>query len=504
MKLPDIKITDYFKKLFKPSLPIGGLELSHSSLKLLIIENNSLIQASLRIPVGIIEKGKVKNYKLLVQALENIHKQVTPLNKNISVILTLPSSIIYTRSFDVPVIKDGDNLKESIHLNLTMVSPNELDNSYYDWQLINQDEERNELNLIGAFTEKGVVDKYEKALKEANFNVVAVEFPSISLTRLIQQRWVGIDEKKRYLLIDVNNEGVLLLILKNGNLFFSHFNSWKEILEDESTEMEFSHMKSFFINEVQRVLNFYLGKTGDSIEEVVLISPIFKSEITEAVDKEFSLKIRSLQIKELPNLGQNWFSVLGSALRGLLPRYKDDQISLTARRAQVGYFQERLIHFIDIWRDIVISALLIGLIALTVTATLVLRQEKLIDTKVNSEFTLADLNNTSEIKNSVTEFNKTLVFIDQAISLENYRSDILELIIETAGERIKLARVFLNTTNSVAITASTDSDVEAINFKNRLEAVDSFTDVRLPLSNINTDTTGRVNFSLSFNLVSED
>src|SRR6185436_1857531 len=120
------------------------------------------------------------------------------------------------------------------------------------------------IDLLGAFAARTALDEFTTCVKEANFNVIAVEFPGLALARLIRERWGGLEAQEDYLLIDINGEGLLLVFLKNGNVYFNHFTSWEQV--NGGKELSgFEQIKDFFSQEVQRVLNFYLGRSGKSL-----------------------------------------------------------------------------------------------------------------------------------------------------------------------------------------------------------------------------------------------
>src|SRR5690349_21170918 len=119
MALPSSILTPFskLKNLLTAPSSIGALEFSATSLKYVLIRNNTVTQASLRLPPGIIESGKIKNQGLLIQALKNLHLQIASANKPLTVIGVVPQSLVYTQSFTVPLVAPNQ-MSESIMLNL--------------------------------------------------------------------------------------------------------------------------------------------------------------------------------------------------------------------------------------------------------------------------------------------------------------------------------------------------------------------------------------------------
>jgi len=505
IRLPSIPpgVSRFFNRvkhlIFVP-VPIGGLSISDTALKFLLIRGTTIIQASLRIPPGIIEHGRIKNAQQFSTALQNLHQQIAPLEDPIPVILTIPSSLVYSQPFAVPIV-DEKNMLESIDLNLQMISPHSTEKSYYDWQEITASVANpNQIELLGAFAQSDIIESYSKILQFANFNLVAAEFPGLSLTRLIQQKWSGFDLKNNYLLMYLNGEGILLLILKESNLFFHHFTSWEEILKDhKDRKMSFENIKEVLESEIRRVLNYYLGKFGSPLNEVILISPIFQKEITDLITKDFSVKVRTVTIVQLPKLQPNWFSVLGTALRGLIDRPEDTNITLTKDLVQKGYYQERIYRFITLWRNLILTVLIFVIISFTIVDTVFLNEDRRLSTKLASEFSGANLGQDALLQKRISEFNSLLAGIEKIADKQTFWSPFLSGIKSLAGPRITLARVIASQGNgSVVITGGARNEEEALAFKNRLLADPLILSVNLPLSNIKPQSDGSVVFNLSF------
>ena len=66
---------------------------------------------------------------------------------------------------------------------------------------------------------------------------------------------------------------------------------------------------------------------------------------------------------QLLSLTSDWFSVLGSAARGLIPRAKDIIISLAGTGTEEEFRQHRTINFIKIWKNVILTSLSFILIA---------------------------------------------------------------------------------------------------------------------------------------------
>lgn len=489
-------LLDPIKNLLISPLRIGALEVSATSLKYLLVRGNTIVQASLRLPPGVIEKGIIKNREVFVSALKSLHLQISPIANPINIILTVPSNLVFAQAFNVPMVAK-ESLNEAIVLNLQMVSPNKIEESYYDYQEIKINKDLGHLDLLGAFTAKGPIDEYDKTLREANFVPVAVEFPGLSLTRLIRQRWGGIELEQHYLLVYVSGEGVLMMILKNGNLAFNHFTPWEDALAATSS-LSFPQVKEILKREMQRVMNFYLSRTGKSIEEAVLVSPVFNYEIVKLASEELKLKIRNLTIAELPKLQPSWFPVLGAALRGLVSRSKDTDISIAATGSQAEYYQERALNFVGLWRNIIVGTLVLVLASFILIDTIFSKQQKQLEQRLAAPVDEMTTKGSVMVRGKIEAFNTLLAMVSSTSKNENAWSPTLKSLSKIAGDEISFDRIYINKGDLRGlINGRGASDEGILAFKDRLAADPSTASVDLPLSNIKIDADKSSTFSLT-------
>jgi hypothetical protein len=502
MKLVDLTLK--LKDIFMSRPTIGGLEISHSGLRFILIQSSSsLFQAALRLPPGIIEQGRVKDIKNLIAALKDLHGQIAPVGKIVNTIAVIPSQLIYTQSFLIPA-GAAEHLAEAIDLNLQTISPSRIDETYYDWQEIKENPEAGHLDLLGAFANAGAINEYLSALIEAGFNPVSIEFPGLALARLIKQRWQDLEKDENYLVVFINTEGVLTVILKNGNLSFHHFSPWKQVFDEASAgTAQFQEVKELLIQEFQRVLNYYLGRSGKGIKKAILVSPYFNYEIVEIAEKNFSLEMKNLAADQIPGLTPGSFIALGAALRGLIKRSSDTEISLTATNAQNEYYQGRTLTFASIWRNIIIGSLIFLMIMFTSVDIIISKQQQQLKTRALTELSAQDATEIKGLKDKAQQFNNLLGLVAKAGTQEVAWSPFLNKLITVAGAGITLDRISADRQSlAVSVTGRAINELSAIGFKNRLIKEKNITNVSLPLSNISTGKDGSVSFSLTFKLTS--
>ena len=99
------------------------------------------------------------------------------------VVVVLPAATVYTQSFDIPNVGE-DKLIESADLNLQMISPMPKETAYMSFERLQETPDRYE--LLGAFAERALVDRYWDILSQAKFPPIVFEFPGLALTRLFR------------------------------------------------------------------------------------------------------------------------------------------------------------------------------------------------------------------------------------------------------------------------------------------------------------------------------
>ncbi|KKU83947.1 MAG: hypothetical protein UY12_C0026G0016 [Parcubacteria group bacterium GW2011_GWA2_47_8b] len=456
-------ILDNIKNLLNPVPAIGGLEISDLVLRFAVIENGNLKQASVQLPPGLITNGKVQDKAKVVVGLKALHQQIAPLNKIIHVIALIPSDDIYTQALAMPLVAEK-NLRETAELNLRMVSPIDIKSSYYSYQILGENQQ-GQLEILGAFANSASVEELIGLLKEANFSTIAVEFSSLSLTRVIKEYAAGLKQDVPYLVINLSSDGPDLTIMKNGNLYFSLFKSWSSLQKEiGGRKLTSQDVQDFLISHVKQILNFYSSRWGASVTEVLLISTPISKEITQAVKVSFGLNVQVLTIMKFGQLSPLWYGVLGAALRGQLPRSKDRLITLTAVGVEEEYFRESTIRFIKSWRNVI-----------------------------------ADI---ADLQARVKLFNNSVDLVAKIQEDTVPWSPLFVKLRTLAAEQVTLERVSVDPSLNTLLSGRAVSDTAVISFKNKMIEESNFKDVVLPLSNIKANTDGTVSFILNFKITS--
>jgi hypothetical protein len=473
-----------------PAPPTGGLSISDSAIKFMEIKGGKEFTNSLRLPPGIIEFGKVKNQKEFVAALKKLHQLIDPdPSKIINTVLTIPASDTYNQVFSLSRYAET-GLAEAAELNLRMLSPINIDDSYYGWQKVGESSsEGGQIELLGAVAFKNIINEMTDSLQVAGFGIAAVEFCSLSLVRSINSFGL-LDKKISYLVIEVNAEGLDFVVIRNNNLYFNYFYPWN-LVQGDGRNVSLESMQSVIQTEINKILSFYFTHWGESIKNLFVITPVFGEEISSVVCKKCAV----CENKVL-NPGQV-NSERGAALRGLISRTNDFEINLTNVNASGVFGQEQIIYFIKIWRNILFSVfgfLLLVFVASNLYINQIAENEALhltLKSQNEKEF--------NELQARVVEFNKLVGFVKKAKKADDIYP-FLDKLNELAGSEILFNRIYFppvgQQTSMVNASTAVSSDVEK--FVNKLRGVTQFGGVTSLITDTNRTADGRYNFSVRF------
>ena len=204
-----------------PEPPIAGLEISDSAIYLAEFKKGSPIIRANLLPPGVVEGGRVKNKAKLVSLLREL-VGASYGGRKLGFVLTIPSSDVFIQTVNLPAIALR-NLDEAAELNVRMVSPLRQGEFYCDWQRIRRDEaEGGPIELLGVFISRETIDGFSDCFREADLSLVAIEFTSLSLVRLLANKKFT-QPMKPYLIAEIRPEGTTFMLVFNNQLLFHSF-----------------------------------------------------------------------------------------------------------------------------------------------------------------------------------------------------------------------------------------------------------------------------------------
>ena len=475
---------------------VGSLRITNTSLQYVLLMGEKAKNVSVELPGGVVEDGIIKDGKEFGKALEKLHDMIAPKKKEeaIKAIVSLPADLIYTQSFKIPFVKE-EKREESANLNLQMITPIKAEKSFMSWQEIQETD--NEVELLGAFVEKKNVVQIQEALDKANFYPATFEFPALGLTRLLNKAQGP--QQKSVLIIDISGDGMDFLIIKNGALYFDYFISWKEV-QGKNKEISKEAFEETLTKEIRKVSNFTLSRAGEGIENILFIAPGMEERVSKLIQERAGVNASPFIAKN-EKLDASWYGVIGSSLRGS-GREEKKEINLGPETLTKAFFEERLVRFIKLWRNIGIVVLGTFLLVDGGFAALVTTQSKALNSQISGFKTRASGQELDELEKKADEFNRLVASVEKVRDQDkNWYAFLINLKKLAIDKDVTITQVEVSSgTNVINIVAEGKSHDAVIEFKNTLVEEPTLEDVDLPLSRISVSEQNRVNFTLSFKI----
>ncbi len=474
---------------------IDGLELSDASIQYVFLEYNKPKTVALRLPPGIFKSGKLEEPKQFLELLDKLHQLVVPdePERMLRVTVVLPAGSVYTQSFNIPNVGE-ERIIETVNLNLQMISPIPIAGANMSAQVMGETPDR--YDLLGAFTDKSQVNQLKDLLIQAHFAPVAFEFPALALTRLIG-RSLKLSEGST-LIFQISGEGLDIFILRSGHLYFNYFRSWQSI-QGEERSIPRSVFDNVVIEEIRKVVNFSMSRFSESPAGVFIITPGFESEIMDLLAKNFNLKAVPFILNEI---SPAFYIAFGAALRGKMELEGDDLkvINLGGESLAKTIYNEQILNFVSLWRNITVGVLAVLLIIFIFAAGFLVTQSKGLMTQLSDFSSSGGQKELADLKSKALEFNDLVAAIRSVRGNSSPWYELLSHLEDVAvANHIKLNGIDISSLESPASIYGTAADYNTVfNFKNALVSDKKFMNVNLPITQISIGTDKTASFTLSF------
>ncbi len=488
------KIKFFLEKLSsKPQF--DGLQISESALEYVFIGLDKPRTIALRLPPGIFKNNKLQEPNQFLESLNKLHQLAAPEEpeRMLRVTLVLPSGSVYTQSFNIPNVGE-ERIKETVALNLQMISPIPIADANMSAQLIAETPDR--YDLLGAFTDKNTVNQLKDLLIQAHFAPISFEFPALALARLIRRSVKS--NQKSVLVFQISSDGLDFFILRNDYLHFNYFRSWQSI-QGEERSISRSVFDEVTMEEVKKVINFSMSRFGDAPGEALIIAPGFELEVVGLLEKNFGIKANPLVLSQVTPV---FYVALGAALRGKMALEEEELkvINLGGESLAKTIHNEQVLEFISLWRNITVGVFVILLIAFISAASFLVAQSKSLTAR------LADFSSSGSQKELVDLNAKAAEFNNLVGTIKSVRGALLpwyELLSHLGdlanASKIKMKSLDVSSIGApVNVFGAAPDFNTALNFKNALMADPVFTNVSLPITQIVIAADNTASFNLSF------
>lgn len=477
--------------------PVGGLEISDSALRFSLPGIRGWEVFNQRVPVGVIEDGVIKDEAKFQEAVLALKQSLSSRygQRKIPVIVSLASSQIYTQAFLLPLVREGE-VEKAIDLNLKMISPINFSEVYAGWQYLKKDDVAGRSEILGAFLRQSIVSSIDRALEVANFRPLALESRALSLARLVRTTQTKLNIDRPVVVLSVDDEGIHLLVLKMGNLYFEYTELWKNLYEPgKAVTME--EFRSAVKRSVQQLVNFYGQRWPEPLGEFLIIAPSLVSEVITLLKEEFAFEASELSFPETQGVQGEWFASIGAAERGSSIGAYDEELSLLGRTAQQKFGRERLVDFLSFWSIIIPISLLFVLFFVFSADVFIIQETRRLEETVARRLSPSDRTRISELEAQARRFNNQVSLVQSIRSTGQFKSSLITDILDRASSsQILVSAVRLENNGVLNLSGIAPSEDRIIAFKNDLKE-GNFENINLPLAGIRKDGQGYV-FSISF------
>ena len=491
IKIITRKILSLFRALTS-SPEIGGFMISESALQYVSL-GSSFATYVLRIPPGVISDGKIIDFDAAKKIFQEFRRMVNPHTEiPLKVIVTLPASLIYTQSFSVPNLND-EKLHESIDLNLQMLSPMPKEEVYMSGEILATLRDR--VELLGAFAEKKHIDMYRALCDDARFTPLAFEFPGRALTRLVSTE---LRSAGSLLLFSLSSDGINIMVLRSGKLYFDYFRPWHSI-QGSLKDIPQSVFESAVVHEIQKVIHFSLSRFQETPERIFLIAPGFEQMLIKLFAQSISVPVTQLTFSSWSTISPQWYGALGSALRGIMDRSEDRELSIAPQGSLQLFYEERTLHFICRWRNIMASVAGFLFVIFGFSAYFLIQQVAVLKNEVDNAVYVPRKELLATM-NRASEFNALVRTVREGKAVQESWNTLVRRI-ETVmlRERVTLDRLEIGGLQSVMTLVAHAPDYDAVgNFKTAMTLDTYFLNVVLLSSSVIIRDDGMVGFTLTF------
>ncbi len=481
---------------------VVGLEISDAVLRLAYFDGKTWRLNGIRLAPGIIEAGKIKNHDQFVAALRELKSRSffgREAKKKVNAIVSLSSINIYSQVFSLPII-EGENFDKAIQLNIQMVSPAEISQTYSGWQKVGEDQGALRLEILSAFIDRPTVDELSRALFDAGFLVVILESRALALARVLREQAEGVDANNPYIMFDLDNSGLDFLIIRRSQLYFEYFVPWRDVM-DEKGQISMSSFEAAITRSLHQVVNFYSQHWPEPLGEIVLSATALKDEAQKTIKDNFPFVVKELSLRLGRSIGPEWFVALGCSLRGIKPRSQDKEMSLLGIGAEEEFRREQLTNFADFWRLLMPLALGMLLVLFLLADLFLLRTRQSLESQSLFNLNEVQAKENQALQDRARDFNKEVAWIGGAEKATVFRSKFLGKIsgLLVSHGIIADRLVFGSPDAPIIISGVAQSETRIADLKKAIEGDPAFQAVSLPLSDVRPGQSG-VSFSMTFRL----
>lgn len=212
----------WFLRHFPPPkfllMPAVGLDISDQSVKFFSAKllGDKIIPVAYgeeKIPLGVIEGGRIRKEKELVEVLTNFRKRY----KLRDAFVALPEEQAYTVRLRLPYVKPKE-LREAISLQLDELVPIPIESAVFDYEVYSWP--KNEKGYYGlgvSVVPRDVVERYARVLESAGWRVQAMEVEAQSMARTM----IPAGDRSTVLIVDIGRTRTGFAVVAHQTVLFT-------------------------------------------------------------------------------------------------------------------------------------------------------------------------------------------------------------------------------------------------------------------------------------------
>ena len=455
---------------------IAGIEISDSFVRVVFFrvpqkatkgKNKQLVLIEEVLPGGIIDQGIVTDKIRFSKTLKNIWSKVN-FDADYAIV-AIPNDKIFSRIFSFPRTVQEYKLRETMDLVINYQLPMKADDIYLGWEHVSDSHLLKEILLSSI--RKDIANSYIEAFEMAGIKILALESLLASIGRTIK-----LNPDNTTIFAKTTPASSTIFILKGTVLRFARVLP-NDFLSANKLKAEIQNIKTSF--------------EADAKEPIIEIS---LDDVT--IRDEYAVPEIS---KLTPEARSKWLPALGALIRGEIPRGEDQLISLLPVGTKEAYAYQKATTFFRLIQNLTVGVSVFFVCAfIAVYAFIFVLSE--IATRATTSFSIDAVSPELLAKeNLINKVNTLTSASGNILATTPVWSALLENIEAHIIDGITISNFSAPSILDQMSLVGTARDRSTLNqFKKSLQDSESFTEVDLPLTNL--EQKGDIPFSISFRL----
>ncbi len=452
------------------------VSIAFSSKKLQVLQLNSSKKkvvkfATIDLPAGLIARHKVQDKIELATLLKNVWKKLGIKEKAVGIVV--PEFSTFIKLLNLPVL-EAQELGEAVEWQAHDFLPKKVEDMSMDWKIVQNLEDT--YQVLAVALEREILEGYVNAAGEAGLFPMVVETPSLSLVRIGDKNLPG-----RLVIYEYFDETILIIANKR-DIIGSSVVATKDVGEVVKTAVKI--IKHYKTTKVEGILvggiglDAQLPKTlGDTLKLPVGRLKKNMGGLSEVDIQAYLIPI-SLQLKE-PTEPSDEKTI------NLLPRVIVEKYR--SRRSQVQTWTLMMVVTFMVWSSF-----------LAAIGTYVYLTQQISSHERQNSANLNVISKTEEAIGRIKEANANSNMVLKILGATIHPQAILNEINRVKPEGISITSYKMELDRGeVGLKGTAVTRTDLLEFKQKLEEIETFSNVEIPISNFEVESNLR--FNLDFN-----